>query len=45
MEYIMRAPSSMEFGCCAVNLEKTMYGQIDEKNMEGQPEPVCPVVS
>lgn len=24
MEYIMRAPSSLEFGCCAVNLEKKM---------------------
>ncbi len=24
MEYIMRAPSSLEFGCCAVNLERKM---------------------
>src|SRR5690554_2954020 len=24
MEYIMRAPSSIEFGCCAVNLERQM---------------------
>lgn len=24
MEYIMRAPASLEFGCCAVNLEKAM---------------------
>ena len=24
MQYIMRAPSSIEFGCCAVNLEKKM---------------------
>lgn len=24
MEYIMRAPTSMEFGCCAVNLERKM---------------------
>jgi long-chain-fatty-acid---luciferin-component ligase len=37
MEYIMRAPSSMEFGCCAVNLEKKMDGQRDTE--------VCPVVS
>ncbi|MHA6574338.1 LuxE/PaaK family acyltransferase [Pseudomonas yamanorum] len=39
MEYIMRAPTSLEFGCCAVNLEKTM----DE-----QPSPtaaVCPVAN
>lgn len=26
MEYIMRAPSSLEFGCCAVNLERSMDG-------------------
>lgn len=29
IEYIMRAPSSLEFGCCAVNLEKKMDGQED----------------
>lgn len=37
IEYIMRAPSSLEFGCCAVNLEKKMDGQADEA--------VCPVVN
>lgn len=36
MEYIMRAPSSLEFGCCAVNLEKKM--DEDEAN-------VCPVAN
>lgn len=29
MEYIMRAPSSLEFGCCAVNLERKMDEQAD----------------
>lgn len=37
MEYIMRAPSSLEFGCCAVNLERKM----DESDAEA----VCPVVN
>lgn len=36
MEYIMRAPSSLEFGCCAVNLEKKM----DEDEVS-----VCPVAN
>ncbi|MET0382369.1 MAG: LuxE family acyl-protein synthetase [Burkholderiaceae bacterium] len=30
MEYIMRAPSSLEFGCCAVNLERKMDEQPDD---------------
>lgn len=38
MEYIMRAPSSLEFGCCAVNLEKKM----DETRPQ---EAVCPVAN
>ncbi|MCZ8113010.1 MAG: LuxE family acyl-protein synthetase [Rubrivivax sp.] len=38
MEYIMRAPSSLEFGCCAVNLEKKMDGTEAE-------EAACPVVN
>jgi phenylacetate-coenzyme A ligase PaaK-like adenylate-forming protein len=29
MEYIMRAPTSQEFGCCAVNLEKKMDSSDD----------------
>lgn len=37
IEYIMRAPSSMEFGCCAVNLEKTMDGQANDA--------ACPVAN
>lgn len=37
MEYIMRAPSSLEFGCCAVNLERKMDETTDE--------PVCPLVN
>jgi phenylacetate-coenzyme A ligase PaaK-like adenylate-forming protein len=36
MEYIMRAPSSLEFGCCAVNLEGKM-GQ--------EASALCPVVN
>lgn len=40
MEYIMRAPSSMEFGCCAVNLEKKM----DETTADIDAN-VCPVVA
>jgi phenylacetate-coenzyme A ligase PaaK-like adenylate-forming protein len=36
MEYIMRAPSSLEFGCCAVNLERKM----DEESSN-----VCPVAN
>lgn len=36
MEYIMRAPTSLEFGCCAVNLEKKM----DEDEAS-----VCPVAN
>lgn len=39
MEYVMRAPSSLEFGCCAVNLEKTMDGQTSDAT------PVCPIAS
>ena len=39
MEYVMRAPSSLEFGCCAVNLEKTM----DEQPAGNAP--VCPIAS
>jgi long-chain-fatty-acid---luciferin-component ligase len=38
MEYIMRAPSSLEFGCCAVNLECKMDEQLAD-------EAVCPVAS
>jgi Coenzyme F390 synthetase len=38
MEYIMRAPSSLEFGCCAVNLERKM--DEDEKA-----ENSCPVTA
>ena len=38
MEYIMRMPSSLEFGCCAVNLEK----QMDESDAG---ESVCPIVN
>jgi phenylacetate-coenzyme A ligase PaaK-like adenylate-forming protein len=36
MEYIMRAPTSLEFGCCAVNLEKKM----DEENLTA-----CPIAN
>lgn len=38
MEYIMRAPSSLEFGCCAVNLERKMDEQPEEAA-------VCPVAN
>jgi long-chain-fatty-acid---luciferin-component ligase len=38
MEYIKRAPSSLEFGCCAVNLEREMDGQLAN-------EAVCPVAN
>lgn len=38
MEYIMRAPSSLEFGCCAVNLERKM----DE---DAAAENTCPVTA
>lgn len=40
MEYIMRAPASLEFGCCAVNLEKTM-----DKNDNAARERQCPVTA
>jgi long-chain-fatty-acid---luciferin-component ligase len=34
VQYVMRAPSAKEFGCCAVNLEK---------QMDQQDRPVCAV--
>jgi long-chain-fatty-acid---luciferin-component ligase len=37
IEYIMRAPTSLEFGCCAVNLEKKMDGQAEDA--------ACPLVN
>jgi long-chain-fatty-acid---luciferin-component ligase len=36
MEYIMRSPTSREFGCCAVNLE----GKMDEQSSNA-----CPIVN
>ncbi|HLT63464.1 MAG TPA: hypothetical protein VKZ92_02990, partial [Pseudohongiella sp.] len=40
MEYIMRAPASLEFGCCAVNLEKKMDSYNSAAN-----ERSCPVTA
>lgn len=39
MEYIMRTPESMEFGCCAVNLDRKM-----DENPDHSGVPICPVV-